>query len=74
MATHEEIVKKLMKRSGVKAEVERLERKEGVLLDAPLKARQSAGLTQADIAERMGTKAPAIVGIERSLTTGRPRR
>jgi ribosome-binding protein aMBF1 (putative translation factor) len=71
MATHQEIVKKLMKRPGVKAEVERIEREEGVLLDALLKARQSAGLTQADIAERMGTQAPAIARLERSLATGK---
>jgi hypothetical protein len=34
MATHKEIVKKLMKRPGVKSEVERIEREEGVLLDS----------------------------------------
>jgi hypothetical protein len=51
MATHQEIVKKLMKRPGLKAEVERIEREEGVLLDALLKARKPADLTQADIAE-----------------------
>ncbi len=71
MATHQELVKKLMKRPGVKAEVERIEREEGVLLDALLKARQSAGLTQADVAERMGTQAPAIARLERALATGK---
>jgi hypothetical protein len=51
MATHQEIVKKLMKRPGVKAEVKRIEREEGVLLDALLKTRKPADLTQEAIAE-----------------------
>jgi ribosome-binding protein aMBF1 (putative translation factor) len=71
MATHQELVKKLLKRPGVKSEVERIEREEGVLLDALLKARQAAGLTQADIALRMGTQAPAVARLERSLATGK---
>ena len=71
MATHQELVKKLMKRPGVKAEVGRIEREEGVLLDALLKARQSAGLTQADVAQRMGTQAPAVARLERALATGK---
>jgi hypothetical protein len=62
MATHQEIVKKLMKRPGLKAEVERIERGEGVLLDALLNAKQSAGLTQADIEQRKGTQVPAEAG------------
>jgi hypothetical protein len=37
MDTHEQLVKKLMRRPGVKAEVERIEREEGALLDALLK-------------------------------------
>jgi transcriptional regulator with XRE-family HTH domain len=51
--------------------VERIEREEGELLDALLKARQEAGLTQAELAERMGTHAPAIARLERSLATGK---
>ena len=47
MKTHDEVVRALMMRSGVKAEVERIEREEGELLDALVKARQEAGLTQA---------------------------
>jgi transcriptional regulator with XRE-family HTH domain len=35
-----------------------------------LAARKKAGLTQADVAERMGTKTPAIARLERSLITG----
>ena len=48
MKTHDEVVKALMTRTGVMAEVERIEREEGELLDALLKARQEAGLTQAE--------------------------
>jgi DNA-binding XRE family transcriptional regulator len=71
MTAHEQAVKKLMRRPGVRAEVERIEREEGSLLDALLKARQQAGLTQAQVAERMGTHAPAIARLERSLATGK---
>jgi len=71
MAKHEQVVRKLLRRPGVRAEVERIEREEGVLLDALLKARREAGLTQAQLAERMGTQAPAIARLERALATGR---
>lgn len=60
-----------MRRPGVRTEVERIEREEAVLLDALLKARQEAGLSQAQVAERMGTQAPAIARLERSLATGK---
>jgi transcriptional regulator with XRE-family HTH domain len=60
-----------MRRPGVRTEVERIEREEAVLLDALLKARQEAGLTQAQVAERMGTHAPAVARLERSLATGK---
>jgi ribosome-binding protein aMBF1 (putative translation factor) len=69
--TQEQLVKKLMQRPGVRAEVERLEREESALLDALLKARQDAGLTQAQVAERMGTQAPAVARLERALATGK---
>ena len=71
MQTHDQLVKKLLRRPGVRAEVERIEREEGLLLDALLKARQDAGLTQAQVAERMGTHAPAVARLERSLATGK---
>lgn len=60
-----------MQRPGVRAEVERIEREECELLDALLKARQEAGLTQAQVAERMGTQAPAVARLERALATGK---
>ena len=58
--THDQLVKRLMRRPGVRAEVQRIEREAAELLDALLKARQEAGLTQAQVAKRMGTQGPAI--------------
>ena len=71
MQTHDQLVKKLMRRPGVRAEVERIERDETVLLDGLLKARQESCLTQAQVAELMGTQAPAVARLERSLATGK---
>jgi DNA-binding XRE family transcriptional regulator len=71
MNTHDQMVRKLMRRPGVRTEVQRLEREEFALLDALLKARQEAGLTQAQVAERMGTQAPAVARLERALATGK---
>ena len=71
MRTHDQVVAELMQRSGVRKEVERIERDEGALLDLLLKARQEAGLTQAQVAERMGTLPPAVARLERSLATGK---
>ena len=71
MRTHDQVVAKLLRRPGVRKEVDRIEREEGELLDQLLKARHDAGLTQAQVAERMGTQAPAVARLERSLTTGK---
>jgi DNA-binding XRE family transcriptional regulator len=71
MATHDEIVAKLMRRTGVRKEVERIEREEGELLDQLLKARHEAGLTQAQVAEKMGTLPPSVARLERALATGK---
>jgi len=40
--SHDQLVRKLMRRPGVRAEVERIEREESALLDALLNARQEA--------------------------------
>ncbi len=69
--THEQLVKAMLKNPEVKAEAERLNREEFALLDQILAARKSAGLSQADVAERMGTHAPAIARLESSLATGK---
>ena len=71
MRTHDQIVSKLLRRPGVTKEVERIEREEGKLLDQLLKARHDAGLTQAQVAERMGTQAPSVARLERALATGK---
>ena len=71
MENHDEVVAQLMRRPGVRNEVERIEREEGALLDILLRARQEAGLSQAQVAERMGTQAPAVARLERSLATGK---
>lgn len=71
MQTHDQIVAKLMSRPGVQKEVERIEHEEGALLDLLLKARHAAGLTQAQVAERMGTQPPSVARLERSLATGK---
>ena len=41
------------------------------LLRQMLEARRKAGLSQAQVADRMGTKAPAITRLESSLSTGK---
>ena len=71
MRTHDQVVKTLTRRAGVRAEITRIEREEAALLDALLKARQQAGLSQAEVAERMGTHAPAVARLERALATGK---
>ena len=71
MRTHDEVVSKLLQRTGVRKEVAGIEREEGVLLDLLLKARHEAGLTQAQVAERMGTQPPAVARLERALATGK---
>ncbi|MDR2001391.1 MAG: helix-turn-helix domain-containing protein [Zoogloeaceae bacterium] len=72
MLTHEQMIGKMLKNPAVRAEYERIEREEMPMLDAILKARTEAGLTQAQVAERMGTKAPAIARLESALVTGKP--
>lgn len=68
---HDQIVAKLLSRPDVRQEVERIEREEGELLDQLLKARHDAGLTQAQVAERMGTQPPSVARLERALATGK---
>jgi len=69
--THDQLIKKLLRRPGVRTEVERIERDEFALLDALLQARQAAGLTQSQVAARMGTQAPAVARLERALASGK---
>ena len=64
MLTHKELKALMLSDPAVRAEYERIERDEMPMLDAILKARAAAGLTQAQVAERMGTKAPAVARLE----------
>lgn len=70
--TYAETRKRMLSNPAVRAEFERLEREEMPMLDAILKARKEAGLTQAQVAERMGTKAAAVARLENALVTGKP--
>ncbi len=72
MLTYKEFKAKALQDPAVRAEYERLEREEGPMLDAILAARREAGLTQAQVAERMGTKAPAVARLEAALISGTP--
>jgi transcriptional regulator with XRE-family HTH domain len=63
MMTHEDFTKKLLRNPEVKKQYKFLE-DEFSLFDELLKARINAGLTQADVAIRMGTKTPAVARLE----------
>ncbi|HGG6232250.1 TPA: helix-turn-helix domain-containing protein [Salmonella enterica subsp. enterica serovar Enteritidis] len=67
--THDEMVSKMLSNPAVKAEYDAIE-EEFALLDEMLAARKKAGLTQAQVAERMGTKATAITRMEGNLASG----
>jgi transcriptional regulator with XRE-family HTH domain len=63
MLTHKELKARALKRADVKAEYAQLN-EEFVLLDEFLKARAAAGITQAEIAERIGTTQSAVARLE----------
>jgi len=65
LKTHDEMVADWMNDPAFKAEYDSLE-EEYQLLREMLHARKRAGLTQEDVADRMGTKAPAIARLEAS--------
>lgn len=67
--THDEMVRKMLSNPAVKAEYDAIA-DEFALLDEMLAARKAAGLTQAEVAERMGTKATAITRMESNLASG----
>lgn len=71
MKTHEELKSIALARPAVKAEYERIEREEMPMLDAILKARKAAKMTQTEIALKMGVSAPAVSRLEHSLITGK---
>jgi DNA-binding XRE family transcriptional regulator len=61
--THKQMVAEWMTDPAFKATYDSLE-DEYALLREMLKARQKAGLTQLQVAERMGTHAPAVARLE----------
>jgi transcriptional regulator with XRE-family HTH domain len=67
---HSELKAKTLSNPKVKAAYDEMT-PEFSLLRQMLKARQSAGLSQADVAERMGTKPPAVTRLESSLGDGK---
>src|SRR5512147_1033056 len=63
MLSHRELKKRALERADVKAEYERLD-DEFALLDEFLKARAAAGITQAEVADRIGTTQSAVARLE----------
>ena len=63
MLTHEELVKRMLSRPDVKTAYT-AQAEEFALLDELLRARRRAGLTQAEVAKKMGTKTPAVARLE----------
>jgi transcriptional regulator with XRE-family HTH domain len=68
--THKELKNKTLKKSLVQKDYERLE-PEFTSLREILRARNKTGLSQAQIAERTGTKSPSITRLESSLNSGK---
>jgi len=68
--THKDLKNKALKKAGVRKKYDRLE-PEFTLLREMLRARNKAGLSQAQVAERMGTKSPSITRLESSLSSGK---
>ncbi len=69
--THKQAVNMMLKNAAVKAEVQRLNKEEFAILYEILKARKAAGLSQVEVARRMGTQAPAVARLESSLASGK---
>ncbi|MFZ5763253.1 MAG: helix-turn-helix domain-containing protein [Thermodesulfobacteriota bacterium] len=63
MLTHKELKARALARPEVKAEYNRLA-EEFAFLDEFLKARAAAGITQAEVAERIGTTQSAVARLE----------
>jgi len=67
---HAELKEKLLSNTQTQAEYISMDA-EFSLLRQMLKARERAGMSQADVADRMGTKAPAVTRLESSLNNGK---
>jgi transcriptional regulator with XRE-family HTH domain len=67
---HAQLKKTALRRPEVRAEYDELST-EFALLEQMLRARGSSGLSQAEVAERMGTHAPSVTRLESALASGR---
>ena len=65
MKKHKELLDEWMKEPEFVAEYDALA-DEFAFFDEMLKARKNAGLTQADVAKKMGTQTPAVARLEAS--------
>ncbi len=63
MLTHNEMVKAMLSDPAVQAEYD-VQAEEVAFLDELLRARRDAGLTQSEVAQRMGTQPPAVARLE----------
>ena len=63
MLTHKKLKSRALGRDDVKAEFDKLE-EEFAFLDEFLKARAAAGMSQAEVAERMGTTQSTVARLE----------
>lgn len=63
MTTHRELLERWKQDPAFRREYDRLEG-EFAFFDELLRARHSAGLTQSEVADHMGTKAPAVARLE----------
>ena len=61
--THEELKKKALQNPAVKAEYDALETEFNLLHDM-IEARHRAGLSQSEVARRMGAQPPAVARLE----------
>ena len=68
--THSELREKALQKKNVRTIYKALE-PEFSLLRELLNARKKAGVSQAEIAKLMGTKAPSITSLESSLGSGK---
>ena len=71
MKTYEEMKAIALSNPVVRAEFDRIEREEMPMLDAILKARKEAKLTQEQVAKRMGVSTPVVSRLESALISGK---
>ena len=70
MLTHEQLIERMLENPAVQECYNDME-PEFALLDDLLRARKEAGLSQAQVAALMGTKAPAVARLESALSSGK---